>query len=368
MAEQAHHQAIEPDERPPAFSVGALGWLRTNLFSTWYNAVLTVLILYGLYSLIPPMINWLFLEATWGDLPAEACREAAGACWSFIHEWWRFILFGYFPYEDQWRPALALCLVIALLVVSCNRMFWRIWLAYVWLVCLVVVGVLMAGGVLGLMPVSTRQWGGLPLTLGLSFVGLFVAFPLGVVLALGRRSSMPTVRAVCVTYIELIRGVPLITVLFMASVMFPLFMPQGVTIDNLLRAQIGMILFAAAYLAEVVRGGLQAVPRGQYEAADSLGLTYWQKTALIIMPQALRISIPPIVNTFIGFFKDTSLVIIVGLIDLLGAAKTALTSPEWRGFYREAYFTVAVIYFVFCYGMSKYSQWLEKYVNVGTRR
>jgi general L-amino acid transport system permease protein len=197
---------------------------------------------------------------------------------------------------------------------------------------------------------------------------LVVAFPLSILLALGRRSDLPIIKSMTVTYIELIRGVPLITVLFMASVMFPLFLPTGVTIDKLLRAQIGLILFASAYLAEVIRGGLQAIPKGQYEAADSLGLSYWQKTGKIILPQALSITIPPLVNTFIGFFKDTSLVIIIGLFDLMSASKAALTDPAWRGFYKESYMFVAFIYFIFCFFMSKYSQWLEVQLHRGHKR
>ncbi|MGQ9372212.1 amino acid ABC transporter permease, partial [Azospirillum sp. ST 5-10] len=215
--------------------------------------------------------------------------------------------------------------------------------------------VLMWGGVFGLSYVENAYWGGLPLTLILSVIGLAVAFPVSILLALGRRSDLPAVKAVCVAYIELIRGVPLISLLFMASVMFPLFLPTGVNIDKLLRAQIAFILFAAAYMAEAIRGGLQAIPKGQYEAADSLGLGYWQKMGKIILPQALAISIPPLVNTFISSFKDTSLVIIIGLYDLLGTAKAALTDPAWRGYYREAYLFIGLIYWCFCFFMSKYS-------------
>lgn len=357
------------DERPPVFSVGPLGWVRANLFNTWYNSVITLLIFWLLVQLIPPVVDWLFIRAVWLDAGPAPCREAgAGACWSFVREKYRLILFGLYPYDQQWRPLLAMLVLIGLLTASTMRRFWSPWLIVAWAVGLVAIGVLMWGGVLGLPFVSNLNWGGLPLTLGLAVIGLVVAFPLGIVLALGRRSNMPIVQAVCVAYIELIRGVPLITLLFMASVMFPLFLPTGVTIDKLLRAQIGMILFAAAYLAEVVRGGLQAIPSGQYEAADSLGLKYWQKMRLIILPQALRISIPPLVNTFIGFFKDTTLVIIVGLFDLLNAAKAALTDRAWSGFYMEAYIFVALFYFFFCFTMSKYSQNLEKQLHTGHQR
>ena len=234
----------------------------------------------------------------------------------------------------------------------------------VWIGTLAVIGMLMFGGVLGMVPVPVDYWGGLPITLILATFGLVFAFPLAILVALGRRSTgMPAVKTLCVVYVELIRGVPLISVLFMASVMFPLFMPQGINIDKLLRAQIAVILFAAAYLAEVVRGGLQALPKGQSEAADAMGLTYWQKTGFIILPQALRLVIPPLVNTFIGFFKDTSLVLIIGIFDLLTMGKVALSDPPWQSFSTEVYIALAFIYILFCYGMSRYSRGLERELN-----
>jgi len=227
---------------------------------------------------------------------------------------------------------------------------------------------LMRGGTLGMSYVEPELWNGLPLTLILSVVGMVFAFPLAILLALGRRSRLPAVRAICVAYIELVRGVPLITVLFMASVMLPLFLPTGMTIDKLLRAQSAFILFAAAYLAEIVRGGLQAIPRGQYEAADSLGLGYWRRTRLIILPQALALVIPPLVNNFIGAFKNTSLVLIIGMFDLLGATNAALTDANWRGYSVEAYVFVAAIYWTFCFFMSRYSQMLEREFNKSRQR
>ena len=356
------------DEAPPPATLRTGQWLRANLFSTWYNALFTILILWLLYELVPPAVNWLLVHAVWGAESASVCRQASGACWAFIHEKYRLILFGLYPYQQQWRPTLATLLFIALLAVSCNRNYWKPWLGVAWVIGVIAIGVLMWGGVLGLTYVKDTNWGGLPLTLFLSAIGLLVGFPMGILLALGRRSNMPAIRMLSVGYIELVRGVPLITVLFMASVMFPLFLPVGVSVDKLLRAQVGLILFGAAYLAEVVRGGLQAIPKGQYEAADSLGLSYWQSMRLIILPQALRISIPPLVNTFIGFFKDTTLVIIIGLFDLLGSAKAALADAAWYGFYREAYIFLGIIYFIFCYFMSWYSRQLEERMNVGTRR
>jgi general L-amino acid transport system permease protein len=257
---------------------------------------------------------------------------------------------------------------VGLYIVSAMRRFWRKELALIWIAALTTIGVLMWGGVLGMPYVAQERWGGLPITLILSTFGLAFAFPLAIMVALGRRSRMPAIKAICVLYVELIRGVPLISLLFMASVMFPLFLPEGMNIDKLLRAQIAIILFAGAYLAEVVRAGLQALPKGQYEAADALGLSYWNKTGFIILPQALRMVIPPLVNTFIGFFKDTSLVLIIGIFDLLTAGKTAIVEPAWQGFGVEVYITIGLIYFAFCFAMSKYSQSLETELNQHRRR
>ncbi len=239
------------------------------------------------------------------------------------------------------------------------RIFWKWWLGAIWILGLTAIGILMWGG-LGLPYVENERWGGLILTLLLTTFGLAFAFPLSILLALGRRSTLPVIRGLCVAYIELIRGVPLISLLFMASVMLPLFLPAGVSVDKLLRAQIALILFAAAYLAEVVRGGLQAVPGHQYESAAALGLGYWEQMSYIILPQALRIAVPPLVNTFIGFFKDTSLVLIIGLFDLLSTIKVSLNDPAWTGFGVEAYIFAALVYFVFCFAMSQYSRRLER--------
>ena len=346
-----------------------MSWLRANLFNSWLNALLTLAVLYLLWRALPPFVDWAFLDAVWSAPDSRACRAAKGegACWAFVAEKHRFILFGTYPYEEHWRPALAILVMLVLYTLSALRRFWRPALALVWLAGLVLVGVLMWGGVFGLRYVENERWGGLMLTLLLATFGLAIAFPLAILLALGRRSDMPLVRGFCVGYIELVRGVPLISLLFMASVMLPLFLPAGVSVDKLLRAQVAMILFAAAYLAEVVRGGLQALPHGQYEAADALGLGYWRKTALVVLPQALRISIPPLVNTFIGFFKDTSLVVIIGLFDLLTSIKVSLQEPAWSGFGVEAYLFASVVYFAFCYTMSRYSLGLERDLGVGAR-
>src|SRR4030081_3414172 len=290
-----------------------------------------------------------------------ACRaiRGLGACWAVIPEKYRFILFGTYPFDQQWRPGLATLSFVALFFLSSRRSWWRKELVLVWLAALVAIGLLMWGGIFGLPYVSQDRWGGLPVTLILATFGLAFGFPLGIVVALGRRSKLPAIQSLSVLYVELIRGVPLISLLFMASVMFPLFMPDGFNIVKLLLAQIAFILFAGAYLAEVVRGGLQAVPIGQHEAANALGLSYWRKNGLIILPQAIRHVIPPLVNTFIAFFKDTSLVLIIGIFDLLTTAKTAIIDPAWQSFSVEVYLFVGLIYFAFCFAMSRYSRGLE---------
>jgi general L-amino acid transport system permease protein len=335
-----------------------MSWLRRNFFQSWWQGVITMLLVYFIFKILQSLIDWAFIDAVWRPDP-RACRAGEGACWGFIADKHRFILFGTYPFEQHWRPALASVLLIALWIVSALRLFWRWWLTLVWAAGLAVIATLMWGGVLGLPYVENERWGGLILTLLLSTFGIAAAFPLSIVLALARRSQMPAIRGLAVGYIELVRGVPLISLLFMASVMLPLFLPSGVTIDKLLRAQLALIMFAAAYLAEVVRGGLQAISREQYEAADALGLSYFQKTTAVVLPQALRIAVPPLVSTFIGFFKDTSLVLIIGLFDLLSTIKVALTDPVWTGFGVEAYVFASLVYFVFCFAMSQYSRRLE---------
>ena len=368
--------AASAPRKPPISQVGAIGWARQNLFANWLSTAVTLALAYLVVRWTLGFVEWAFVNAIW-DVPSvngqpqtQACRDnkGVGACWAVITEKHRFILFGTYPFDEHWRPALACLLFVALYIVSALRRFWNWTLVPIWAGTLTAIGVLMWGGVFGLSYVPQERWGGLPITLILSTFGLAMAFPLAVLVALGRRSKLPAIKMLCILYVELIRGVPLISLLFMASVMFPLFLPEGMNIDKLLRAQIAITLFAGAYLAEVVRGGLQALSRGQYEAAEALGLSYWQKTGLIILPQALRMVIPPLVNTFIGFFKDTSLVLIIGIFDLLTAGKTAVVEPAWQGFGVEVYVTVGAIYLVFCFAMSKYSQGLERDLNRHRRR
>ena len=363
---EPHYSA--PRERPPTGSTGPLGWARANLFGSWWSTAITLLLGYIILRIAVSFFAWAVLNAVWtvpynaqGVANTAACQNAKGigACWAIIADKYRLILLGRYPYDQQWRPAAATLIFIALFYLSSRRYWWRRELVLVWAAALALISVLMWGGVFGLSFVPQDRWGGLPVTLILATFGLAFGFPLGIVVALGRRSRLPAIRSLCLLYVELIRGVPLISLLFMASVMFPLFMPDGFNLDKLLRAQIAFVLYAGAYLAEVIRGGLQAIPAGQQEAADALGLSYWQKNRLIILPQAIRHVIPPLVNTFIAFFKDTSLVLIIGIFDLLTTAKTAIIDPAWQAFSVEVYIFVALIYFAFCFAMSRYSRHLE---------
>lgn len=336
-------------------------WARDNLFSDWFNTTLTLLATALLIWLLAHMLPWLLFNAVWRvDLAACRAAHGEGACWGVIGEKWRLIVFGRYPFDQIWRPTLACVLIVGGVVAACYRPWWGKWLFAGSAVAIALALLILGGKWVGLSPVNAELWGGLPLTLLLAVIGSVLAFPLGILLALGRRSSLPFIKAVSVVYIELIRGVPLITVLFVASFLFPLFMPVGVEINVLTRVLAGITLFAAAYTAEVVRGGLQAIPRGQIEAAQALGLSYWQCMRKVVLPQALRLVVPPMMNSFISTFKDTSLVIIVSMFDLMGALKMAMGDPLWRSFHTEGYFFLALIYFIFCFSMSRYSAWLER--------
>ncbi|MCK5099180.1 MAG: amino acid ABC transporter permease, partial [Desulfobacteraceae bacterium] len=277
--------------KPPRSSVGIIGWVRENLFSSPVNTILTIIIATIFWFTIIPFIQWGIIDACW--LPDSNCRETNGACWSVISSNYKIILFGFYPQDILWRPVTAIFMLVSLLVISRNRNYWNKFLGYSWIIALVIMGILLKGGIFGLEPVDIQRWGGIILTLLLSVFGLTAAYPLGILLALGRQSEMPVIKTFCVFYIELIRGVPLISLLFMSSVVFPLFLPEGVSINAILRAQVAIIMFTAAYVAEVVRGGLQGMNKGQFEAADSLGLNYAKTMRLIILPQALKIVIPP---------------------------------------------------------------------------
>jgi len=356
-----------PELSPPPSTIGVVGWMRANLFSSPINAILTLFSIYLIYLIVPPIVNWAFLDAFWTGTTSDDCDKSAGACWIFIMAWHKFLMFGRYPDEELWRIQTVYVLGAATLgALIIPGVPFKKWIGLGALTVFPVFAFIMfVGGSFGLEHIETPLWGGLYLTLVIGVVGIVGSLPLGIILALGRRSHMPAVRSVCVAFIEFWRGVPLITVLFMSSVMFPLFMPEGVNFDKLIRALVGVMLFSAAYMAEVVRGGLQAIPKGQYEAAAAMGLSYWKTMGLIIMPQALKLVIPGIVNTFIGLFKDTTLVLIIGLFDLLGAAQAALTNPNWPGFSIEAYVYAAVLFWIFCFGMSRYSQHLERKLHTG---
>jgi general L-amino acid transport system permease protein len=358
-----------PARPAPIRTEGFVAWLRGNLFNDWKTSLSTILIGGFLLWYLPQFINWAFISARWAPV-ADACRvDGAGACWGVITEKYRLIIFGRYPFEEQWRPLVATLLLIGLIVASCMRVFWKPWLVLLWALVLGAFFTLMYGNTMGLTKVETDGWGGLPLTILLATLSMVIAFPISLVVALGRRSNLPAIRSVCTIYVELIRGVPLISVLFMASFMFPLFMPVGFSIDVLIRVLVGITLFAAAYMAEVIRGGLQAIPKGQLEAAATLGLSYWQTQRKIVLPQALAMVVPGIMNNFISIFMDTSLVTIVSLYELTGALGLALNSDaDWRPFKIEGYMFIALIYFGFCFSMSLYSRWIERQANKGKLR
>ncbi len=346
-------------------------WIKNNLFGSIKNTVLTVLVGWLLVSIVPDFLRWLVFDSVLQPAGLRDCIDADGACWAFIQDKWRIILFGTYPRQEQWRIILSIFLFVGLIIVSCIPAIWstkerRRWMVAVWALGLGALFILAYGG-LGLEKVAVRLWAGLPLTILLASVGMLFSFLWGIVLALGRRSSMPVVRWVCILFIELVRGVPLISLLFMGNFLFPLILPMEWVIPNLMRAQVAFIIFFSAYMAEIVRGGLQAVPKGQYAAAKAIGLTFWQAMIWIIMPQALRIVIPALVNLFIAAFKDTTLVMIIGMFDLLGTANLAKADPKWWGLFVEAYFFIAVIYLIVCASMSWYSRYLERRASMATR-
>jgi general L-amino acid transport system permease protein len=358
-----------PDLPPPVTSVGVIGWLRSNLFSSPANTVLTLVALYLIYLIVPPLVDWAFLSANWGEATSRAACTKPGACWPMVHARFGLLMYGFYPAEERWRVDLTFIIQFAAMAgLLIDRVPGKKYTA-IFLFCVypVLAFLLLYGGV-GLTKVDTSLWGGLMLTLVLATSGIVISLPIGIALALGRRSKLPVMRIFSVSFIEFVRGVPLISILFMASTLFPLFMPEGLNFDKLLRAMAGIALFSAAYLAEVIRGGLQAIPKGQYEGAMSLGLSYWKMNALIILPQALRISIPGIVNSFIGLFMDTTLVVIVGLLELLGIAQGSSRDPNWLGTINTALAFVSVIYFIFCFSMSRYSQYLERKLHTGYKR
>ena len=421
-------QQMTPEKPAPIDTSGPIHWLRTRLFSSIPNTLLTLLGIYIIYLVVPPVIEFAFINAVWDGTDREACVGIHGACWAYVKAYFPQFVYGRYPVEEYWRPNVvylvgALGLIPALIPSApfkkANVLFMLIGYPVLTFVLLtggnlsfedhivgflslvaVTMGIaalvtyatqgqmkpvlLTIGGLwaaialiytvmsidFGLEPVETANWGGFLVTLVIAVTGIAASLPLGIAFALGRRSKMPIVRLVSIIFIEFWRGVPLITVLFMSSVVLPLFLPEGTTFDKLLRALIGVALFSAAYMAEVVRGGLQAIPKGQYEGANALGLTFWQSTGLIIMPQALKLVIPGIVNTFIGLFKDTTLVLIIGLFDLLGQVQTSFTDPTWSTptTSHTGYLFAACVFWIFCFSMSRYSIFMENRLHTGHKR
>ncbi len=349
-----------PDLPAPRTTVGVIGWLRANLFNGGFNSLLTVAALVFLWKTVPPFFSWAVLDAVWTGGSAACPPGQQGACWAFVFDKFRVLMVGLYPADQLWRPMLCGMLFAFSSAVSIFRLMDVKKALLLWCV-LPFPGFWLINGGFGLAAVDQSLWGGLMLSLGLATIGILISLPLGILLALGRYSNFTLAKAVCVGVIEPIRGVPLITILFMASVMMPLFLPVGMEINNLLRVQIGIILFSSAYMAEVVRGGLQAIPAGQFDAAKSIGLNYWKTTALIVLPQALRHVIPSLIGRCIALFKDTSLVIIVGLLDFLGMVKASAQDPEWLGHDAEAYVFCALVYWIICFSMSRYGRSLERY-------
>ncbi len=368
-AMQNYVPGTHPDLPPPVGQRGVALWMRKNLFSSWINTFFTLLAAYFLYLTIPPILDWAVFDAVINASSRQECRAiSSGACWAFISERLNNLVYGRYPNEEHWRVNLSfVMMLIALvpvlfdnvpgrkygLIYSCAYPFIAAWL--------------LLGG-FGLAPVGTDEFGGMMLNTVVGVTGIAFSLPIGILLALGRQSHLPIVKSLSVCFIEFIRGVPLITLLFVASTMLNYFLPPGVQFDLLLRVLIMVTLFASGYIAEVVRGGLQAIPKGQIEAADSMGLKYWQAMRLIILPQALKISIPGIVNTFIGLFKDTTLVLIIGLLDVLGMGRLSLSDSTWNGLSNEMYVSIAFFFFIACFSMSRYSIYLEGKLDKGYKR
>ena len=370
-----------PGRPAPVTTVGVIGWLRANLFSNWLNTVLTIVALVLLWRIIPPLLGWALFQADFSGVIGEECT-GEGACWAWVDQRITQFLYGFYPADSYWRVNVAVILLIpAVAYVLFDKLPYarygrRFSIAYVLIAGFLLVGGLpiydeqgeVVGSLFGIRSISTDQFGGFMLNLVAGLAGIVLSLPIGILLALGRRSSLPVVRLASVGFIEVVRGVPLITLLFVAIIILELFLPAGVSLDQLIRIMVMITAFSSAYMAEVIRGGLQAIPNGQYEAAQAVGLSYWKMMRLVVLPQALKISIPGIVNTFIGLFKDTTLVITIGLFDILGQARLLQTNPDWIGKVdHETFLLAALFFFVICFSMSRYSINLERRLDT-TRR
>jgi len=329
-----------------------------SLVGTPMNSALTLVFACIILFSVLPAFRWAVLDAVWLDPDPASCRAASGACWNFVYAKLGQLIFGIYPHELRWRPFLACALIVALLAWSVWPASWRRRLAWIWLGSLICVFLLMGGG-FGLTPVPSSLWGGLPVTLILTVVAIGLGFPLGILLALGRRSKLPALRMSCVVFIEGVRGLPLLSILFVASIMLPLFLPESLLPDKFVRALVALTLFASAYFAEVVRGGLQAIPKGQYEAAAALALPYWNTQRRVILPQAIRIVIPALANTVIVMIKNTSLVLVVGLFDIISSGKAALADPAWPSPAAETFLFIGGVFFSICFSFSRFADFLE---------
>jgi len=353
---------------PPPATVGIIGWLRSNLFSNWLNSLLTILSLYILWSSLPSLVEWAFLKAQLSGEDRFACSED-GACWAWLDQRLGQFLYGLYPSKETWRINIAFILLLpALAPWLIENVPGKKWLRRFSFVYPFIAAWLLVGGWFGILEsVTTNNLGGFALNLTVGLAGIVLSLPVGILLALGRQSRLPLIRWFSVIFIETVRGVPLITLLFVSNIILPIFLPPDVALDAVIRVIIMVSAFASAYMAEVIRGGLQAIPKGQYEAAAAMGLSYWQSMRLIILPQALKISIPGIVNTFIGLFKDTTLVIVIGLFDILGIANAMVSNPDWLGLSSETYVFVALFFFAVCFSMSRYSIRLERKLDTDKR-
>ena len=364
-----YEPGTHPDLPPPRSQVGAIKWVRENLFSSPTNIVLTILAVYLLYVTIPPLIGWAFVDSVFNAGSRNECRElGSGACWAIIVVRFDQFVYGFYPQDQHWRINIAFIgLILALVPILFDKVPYRkygLWFS----LAFPFIGFWLIWGGWGLEPVESAKLGGFLLTVLIGVVGIAASLPIGILLALGRRSDLLVLKVISVCFIEFIRGVPLITLLFVASTLLNYFLPPGTYFDLLLRVLIMVTLFASAYIAEVIRGGLAAIPKGQFEASDSMGLTYWQNMYLIILPQALKISIPGIVNTFIGLYKDTTLVVIIGLLDPIGLSQAVLADSKWQGLSTEIYVFIAIFFFISCFAMSRYSIFLEKKLETGHKR
>jgi general L-amino acid transport system permease protein len=363
-----HRQQAEllPHRSAPATTVGVIGWIRANLFGSWFNSLVTLVIIYVVWMVLSSLIDWAFISSHVSGENRFACTTD-GACWAWLDQRIQQFLYGFYPAGETWRINLAFVLLFpALAPWLFDNVPGARYLRWFSIAYPVIATILLAGG-LGLTVVTTDKFGGFMLNLTVGLAGIVLSLPLGIVLALGRQSRLPIIRILSIIFIEAVRGVPLITLLFVSNIILPIFLPPDIALDSVIRVIVMVTAFASAYMAEVIRGGLQAIPKGQYEAAQAVGLSYWKMMRLIILPQALKISIPGIVNTFIGLFKDTTLVIIIGLFDILGIANAMVSNPDWLGLSSETYVVVALFFFTVCFSMSRYSIHLERKLDT-TRR